>query len=275
MHEHVETPAARTRFGARMRFGALATAACLLIALSATAQEKVKTDVVYIPTPQDVVDGMLKMAGVKKGDYLIDLGSGDGRMVVTAAKAYGARGFGVDIDPKRVEEANENARLAGVTDQVEFRIQNLYETDISKADVLTLYLLTEINMKLRPTILSTMRPGSRVVSHAFDMGEWKADQEHRFQATGRRMLFWVVPAKVEGAWKVDNGESNFVLNLSQNFQQLTGAAEINGKSTPIENGRLNGSDITFAINLDGKQRTFQGRVDGNAITAPGWKATRL
>ncbi|MCC5627057.1 class I SAM-dependent methyltransferase [Nostoc sphaeroides] len=151
-------------------------------------------DVPYVPTPQPVVDAMLKVAKVGKTDMLYDLGSGDGRIVNTAAQKFGTQGVGIDIDPQRVKEANENAQKAGVTDRVKFVQQDLFNTDFSKATVVTLYLLPEINLKLRPKLLSELKPGTRIVSHAFDMGDWKPDQT--LTVEGKTIYYWVVPEKV-------------------------------------------------------------------------------
>ncbi len=151
-------------------------------------------DVPYVPTPQPVVDAMLKVAKVGKNDVLYDLGSGDGRIVVTAAQRYGTRGVGVDINPERIQEANENAKKAGVTDRVKFVQQDLFTTDFSEATVLTLYLLPEVNARLRPKILSELKPGTRIVSHAFDMGDWKPDQT--LTVDGKTIYYWVVPENV-------------------------------------------------------------------------------
>ena len=151
-------------------------------------------DVPYVPTPQAVVDAMLKVAKVGKNDVLYDLGSGDGRIVNTAAQKFGTQGFGIDIDPQRIKEANENAQKAGVTDRVKFVQQDLFKTDFSKATVVTLYLLPEINLRLRPKLLSELKPGTRIVSHAFDMGDWKPDQT--LTVEGKTIYYWVVPKKV-------------------------------------------------------------------------------
>lgn len=150
-------------------------------------------DVPYVPTPQIVVDKMLEMASVSGDDYIIDLGSGDGRIPITAAKRYGAEAMGVDLDPARIKEAKANAKVAGVDDKVEFRQQNLFETDISKATVLTMYLLPKVNLQLRPRILSELKPGTRVVSHAFDMGDWKPERTEKVD--GRTIYFWTVPSR--------------------------------------------------------------------------------
>ena len=166
-----------------------------LTAVSVFAQVNPPTpalDVPYVPTNQAVVDAMLKLANVKKGDVVYDLGCGDGRIVISAARDYGATGVGVDLDPQRIKEANENARAAGVTDKVKFIQGDLFKTNFSKATVVTLYLFPEVNMKLRPTILK-MKPGTRIVSHAFDMGDWEPEQTIR--VGGSTIYYWTVPPR--------------------------------------------------------------------------------
>jgi predicted O-methyltransferase YrrM len=160
--------------------------------------EQREPDVPYVPTPQEVVDQMLKLANVKKGDVLYDLGSGDGRIPITAAQKYQVRGFGIDINPERIAEANENAKKAGVSDRVQFRQQDLFKTDFSKATVVTLYLLPDINVKLRPQLLKQLKPGTRIVSHDFDMGEWKPDKVVQVQGPNREhtLYYWVVPKQI-------------------------------------------------------------------------------
>jgi predicted O-methyltransferase YrrM len=148
-------------------------------------------DVVYVPTPPEVVEGMLELAKVTGDDVLYDLGSGDGRIPIAAAQKYGTRGVGIDINPQRIQEANENAKEAGVTDKVQFRQQDLFQADFSEATVVTLYLLPELNVKLRPRLLQELKPGTRIVSHAFDMGEWKPERTE--QIGGRTIYLWVVP----------------------------------------------------------------------------------
>lgn len=147
-------------------------------------------DVIFVPTPQAVVDEMLKVANVKKGDVLYDLGSGDGRIVITAAKRFGVRGVGIDIDPQRIAEAEENARKEGVSHLVTFMQTDLFATDISKATVVTLYLLPRLNVKLRPKLFSELKNGTRIVSHAFDMGEWEPEQH--LKVTGRDVYYWTI-----------------------------------------------------------------------------------
>ncbi|KAM3113147.1 SAM-dependent methyltransferase [Phormidesmis sp. 146-33] len=151
-------------------------------------------DVPYVPTPTAVVEEMLKLAKVGKNDVLYDLGSGDGRIVVTAAQKFGTKGVGVDIDPERVKEANENARKAGVTDRVEFRQQDLFKTDLRNATVVTLYLLPRINLQLRPKLFKELKPGTRIVSHAFDMGDWKPEKV--VEVGSSTVYYWVVPEKI-------------------------------------------------------------------------------
>lgn len=155
------------------------------------AQEQKPRDVPYVPTPQPVVDKMLELAAVTKNDVVYDLGSGDGRIVITAAKKYGVRGVGVDIDPERVKEANANAVLAGVADRVKFLEQDLFKTDLKEASVVTLYLLPEVNLRLRPKLWSELKPGTRVVSHAFDMGDWQPEQ--KVEVEGKTIYYWVIP----------------------------------------------------------------------------------
>jgi 23S rRNA G2445 N2-methylase RlmL len=150
-------------------------------------------DVIYVPTPPDVVEEMLKIADVKKGDVLYDLGSGDGRIAVTAAKRYGIRAVGIDIDPERIREANENAKKAGVTNLVRFRQEDLFKADFREATVVTLYLLPDLNVKLRPRLWSELKPGTRVVSHQFDMGDWKPEKE--VELNGRTVYFWTIPPR--------------------------------------------------------------------------------
>jgi SAM-dependent methyltransferase len=171
----------------------------LLAAGAAFAQDKPQTrkpDVHYVPTPEEVVEEMLRLANVGKDDVVYDLGCGDGRIVITAAKKYGARGVGVDIDPQRIKESNENARLAGVTDRVKFLQQDLFEMDFREATVVTLYLLQRLNVQLRPKLLRELKPGTRIVSHAFDMGDWVPDKVVTVPGGDdeRTIYYWVVPA---------------------------------------------------------------------------------
>jgi ribosomal protein L11 methylase PrmA len=150
-------------------------------------------DVIFVPTPHEVVDDMLRLANVKKGDILYDLGSGDGRIAIAAAKKFGIKAVGIDIDPERIREANENARRAGVTNLVEFRQEDLFKADFREATVVTLYLLPDLNVRLRPRLWEDLKPGTRIVSHQFDMGTWKP--EKRLESNGRVVYFWTIPEK--------------------------------------------------------------------------------
>jgi precorrin-6B methylase 2 len=169
------------------------------VAVPAAAQQPAaaplrQPDVIYVPTPPEVVTAMLKVAKVGKGDIVYDLGSGDGRIVIAAVKEFGAaKGTGIDINPVRISEANENAKTAGVTDRVRFLNQDLFETDLSEATVVTLYLLPSLNVKLMPKLMKELKPGSRVVSHSFDMGDWKPEQT--LDVGGRAVYFWTIPKR--------------------------------------------------------------------------------
>jgi len=172
---------------------ALAIAAPGLGLAQAQRQASQTPDVIFVPTPQDVVDDMLRLANVQKGDVLYDLGSGDGRIAITAAKKYGIKATGIDIDPERIREANDNAKKAGVANLVQFRQEDLFQADFSEATVVTLYLLPDLNVKLRPRLLDELKPGTRIVSHQFDMGTWKPDK--KLEANGRTIYFWTIPPK--------------------------------------------------------------------------------
>lgn len=243
-------------------------AAIIAMFLMMTSSPATAKDVPYVPTPQEVVDKMLQMAEVKKGDYLIDLGSGDGRIVITAAQRYGATGFGVDIDPERIEESTQNARFARVDDKVKFIQADLFKTDISKADVLTMYLLPQVNLKLQPVILEKLRPGTRVVSHAFDMGEWKPDATANVE--GRQVFRWTVPAKVSGSWRLDASGGGQTLNLRQTFQTVEG--DLDGAKV---SGRLDGPDLELVVDGSSGASKLKGRVEGDRIVGgSGWTAQR-
>jgi SAM-dependent methyltransferase len=274
MSAHSSRPGART--------APLALLAGALAAFSAGAAAQAVPgpafDVPFVPTPPQVVERMLQMVDVRPGDFVIDLGSGDGRIAIAAARK-GARALGVDIDPRRVREAQENARNAGVEDRVTFRRENLFDTGIGEATVVTMYLLPDVNMRLRPRLLDELKPGTRVVSHAFDLVDWKAD---RHAMVGYREVFmWIVPAKVAGRWRVTRGEESFTLTLTQKFQHFSGSADAGGDAVEVKEGRLEGADIRFTL---GNGSRFHGFVNGERIesvpqspdnTAGGWHATRL
>lgn len=229
-------------------------------------------DVIWVPTPQELVDKMLNMAKAAPGDFVMDLGSGDGRTVITAAKR-GIRAHGIEYNPDMVELSKSNAAREGVGDRATFEKADLFETDLSKATVITMFLLPEINLKLRPKILD-LKPGTRVVSNSFTMGEWSSD-EHAILSddcmTWCTALLWIVPAKVAGAWQLAEGE----MNLKQSYQMLSGEMKTGSQTNAISNGRMNGEQISFSVG----STTYTGRVNGNTMegkTSRGqnWKATR-
>ncbi len=214
-------------------------------------------DVVWVPTPQPLVDKMLDLAQLTPQDVLIDLGSGDGRTVITAAKR-GARAMGIEYNPDMVNLSKQNAEKEGVTGKVTFVKADLFETDLSQATVITMFLLPQINLKLRPKILD-LKPGTRIVSNSFDMGDWNADQRETVEdgcSTWCTALLWIVPAKVEGTWKLGSDQ----LALKQQYQVVSGTLDAGGTSTPID-GKLHGADISFTVG--GAQYT--GRVNGDSI----------
>jgi SAM-dependent methyltransferase len=235
-----------------------------------------KLDAPYVVTDYDVVDAMLALAGVRPDDYVVDLGSGDGRILIAAARSNGARGLGVDIDPARIREAEANARAARVSDRVQFRRQDLFQTPLREADVVTLYLTQDVNLRLRPRLLAELRPGTRVVSHEFNMGDWRPDQRQRIGSAN--IYLWVVPARVAGRWTLIADGRSTPLELQQSYQRLDGRV---AGGPRIEQGQVNGDRIRFIADLGDGRRAFEGRVAGNRIEPlqPGapsgdWQAAR-
>ena len=255
----------------------LGAAMVLGVTIAAGAAEPT---VPYVPTPQEVVERMLEIAKVGPQDYLIDLGSGDGRIVVTAAKKLGARGFGVDLNPVRIEESIENAAKAGVSDPVTFQQRNLFETDLSDATVITMYLLPRVNLDLRPKLLE-LKPGTRLVSHDFSMDDWKPDafaemdvKEKYGTAPGSSSIyFWIVPARVSGSWQgqltVGGKPLAYELALQQKYQMISGTVRVGGRSVKLEDARLRGDQISFSfsvvVNGNPLKHEFSGRVMDKGI----------
>jgi len=237
------------------------------------AGQRPELDVPFVSTEYDIVRAMLDLAGTNGEDLVIDLGSGDGRIPIIAARDKGARGLGVDLDPARIRESTANALRAGVGERVIFRQQDLFVTPLADATVLTLYLLPEINMQLRPRILGEMRPGARVVSNTFDMGDWRPDARRNVQNSN--IFLWIIPAKVEGRWQLRTGDGEARLTLRQQFQQVSGTADANGRSVPLSEVQLRGAQIAFTADLGGGPRRFVGRVDGANMAGEGWQAARL
>jgi hypothetical protein len=252
------------------------------IASSAIAQTKSEfqpeigqqgKDVVWVPSPQELVDKMLDMAKVTPKDFLMDLGSGDGRTVITAAKR-GVTALGIEYNPDMVVLSRRNAEKAGVAGKASFQEADIFKTDLSKATVITLFLLTDLNLKLRPTILG-LKPGTRIVSNTFRMGEWEADQTVELGCdTYCTAYLWIVPARVDGSWKTGSGE----LVLKQTFQKVSGTLRSGNVSTPISHAMLRGDQIQFMAG----GAEYHGRVSGGTIEgtlksggkSSAWKASR-
>ncbi|MBI2290432.1 MAG: class I SAM-dependent methyltransferase [Betaproteobacteria bacterium] len=242
----------------------------IAVAAGAPAAAQFNYDVPYVPTPPVVVEEMLRLANVGPADFVIDLGSGDGRILIAAAEKFGARGIGVDLDPERIEESVYGAQLAGVSDRVAFERQDLFKFDISRASVVTMYLLPSVNLKLRPRLLKELKPGTRIVSHDFDLQDWQPDQK----STVRKNVFlWIVPAQVGGRWSVTlalpAGARGYEIELRQKFQEIDGVVRHDKKMTSLWNARLSGEHISFVVVDDsGPVETnlyFDGRVAGDAI----------
>jgi len=283
----------------RFLYAVLAASGLLAVAGKAQAVEIAAP---YVPTAPSVVERMLEIAKVGPDDFVIDLGSGDGRIVITAARKHGARGFGVEIDPQLVTQANANARSAGVSDRVSFREGDLFATDLSEATVVTIYLLKRATMKLRSGLLE-LKPGTRIVSNAASMGDWRPDyfeildvkDKVRPDAPRKTYIhFWIVPAKVAGTWRwlmrVGTRTQTYELVVSQQFQMLSGTLRGGAREVKLEEGTLQGDRITlgFTAEVDGKplRHRLAGRVAGHSIMGTAsvegeglqreaeWKATR-
>ncbi|MFC1528582.1 methyltransferase domain-containing protein [Candidatus Latescibacterota bacterium] len=277
--------------------------ASLFVLTSAAAEQDnyfSHRDVPFVPTKHEVVDVMLEMAHVTKDDILYDLGCGDGRIVITAAKNTGARGVGIDIDPERIEESKENAELANVTDRVTFIRQDLFDANISKATVIALYLLPDVNLRLRPKILSEVKPGTRIVSHNYDMDEWEPDistevtDAMEFEYDSHSVFFWIVPANVSGTWKwamqIDTDNEDYEMHVDQKFQEINGKVTAGGREIQLKEMKLTGDRLYFTIEQKVKKQIvpmqFFGRVNSNYIAGSiesgigsgaqtvSWKASR-
>jgi SAM-dependent methyltransferase len=244
--------------------------------LSACAQPQPKQpDVEYVPTPHHVVAEMLRLVAVTPTDVVYDLGCGDGRVLIAAAQLHNARGVGVDIDPQRIEDSRVNARQAGVIDRVQFLQQDLFETDIRQATVVTLYLLPQLNRQLRPKLFSDLRPGTRIVSHDFDMGDWQPDQVIHVPGAEyeHTVFYWIIPATVDGTWQISiptpSGEQRYQLHLQQRYQEVRGTMSAEREAILITNASLAGDRLRFTVitGIQGEevQMFFDGRVSGGAM----------
>jgi hypothetical protein len=268
--------------------------AAVLCATAHAVEENPKTGGPYVPTPQVVVDSMLRMAAVSENDYVIDLGSGDGIIVLTAARQFKASGMGVDIDPDLVKLSNASAQKFGVASRVHFVREDVFKADLSKASVLTLYLLPGMMMNLRTKLFNELKPGTRVVSHDYHFGDWSPDDSisldvpEKESVTGvprATVLLWFVPARIAGTWEVKTaGGESYQLTLKQRFQNVEGAATSAGKPVKPQHLTLRGNDFAFALPGGNGVARFSGRANGDAMEgtvefsggrpAQRWTATR-
>jgi SAM-dependent methyltransferase len=276
-----------------------AVAVCSLVAVPTGAIAAPDPDVPYVPTAPNVVEAMLAIAKVGPKDYVVDLGSGDGRIVIAAAKRHRARGFGVDVDEELVARAQEAAAQAGVADRVQFFARNLFLTDISRATVLTMYLYSSLNVRLRPRLFAELKPGTRVVSHDFGMDLWRPDAQltvpvpdKPYGAPESKVYLWVIPANAAGTWRwrIDTGKGSvaYEVQLTQTFQMLSGTARAGGAMAQLEGGRMRGDALHLSMTTENGRRIvrheFQGRVNRDAIVGRvklagnvelDWRASRI
>lgn len=255
--------------------------------------KKIEPDVVFVTTPHKVVREMLKLAGVTRDDIVYDLGSGDGRIVIAAAKDFGARGVGIEMDPELVAEGIENARKAGVAERVRFIKDDIFKTDIHGASVITMYLLPEVNKQLIPKLLQELKPGTRVVSHRFDAGDWKPDMI--LSAFDTTVYCWIIPVNAGGEWRItfknEKETKEYMLSLRQHYQKITGTIRDDRKEFKLQDAKLHGDEITikvadtiagrlFQMNMEGFVRgdTMEGTVFMTKDQSSGtyaWKGTRI
>ena len=275
-------------------FKALLLCAVAVFATAHAVEENPKTGGPYVPTPQVVVDSMLRMAAVNENDYVIDLGSGDGIIVLTAARQFKAAGMGVDIDPELVKLSNASAQKSGVASRVHFVREDVFKADLSKASVLTLYLLPGMMMNLRTKLFNELKPGTRVVSHDYHFGDWSPDDSISFDVPEKEsvtgvpratVLLWYVPARIAGTWEVKTaGGEAYQLTLKQRFQHVEGSASAAGKPVKPQHLTLRGNDFVFDLPEGKGTARFSGRANGDAMEgtiefaggrpAQRWTATR-
>ena len=263
-------------------------AAGLFFALPAQAQKTYEPqvgqagkDVIWVPTPDEVVDRMLRMAQVGPNDLVYDLGAGDGKIAIAAAKKFGARSVGIEYEPEMAKHAQGNVEKAGVAARARVIRGDIFVTDFSQATVVTMYLLPALNLKLRPTILS-MRPGTRVVSHSFTMEDWEADEISSMD--GRRAYFWLVPANVNGGWLLETAGDKAEMSFEQRFQKIDGTVGLGHTQGGLRGARLSGFNISFAwVDNNGVKRDYIGRITGGKMegsyrgdngTEGRWSATK-
>ncbi len=242
----------------------------MIVLLAAPLALRADLDVPYVPTPQVVVDEMLRVANVGPDDFVMDLGSGDGRILIDAARNFGARGVGVELDDDLLAQSIDNAQAAGVADRVQFRKEDLFKADLSRATVITMYLVPRVNERLRPRLLE-LKPGTRIVSHDFDLQDWRPDAKKTIR---KNVFLWLVPARIEGRWRtrlaLPGGDRDVELEFKQHFQELDGVARANGRILPLWEMDLSGERVRFVM-VDDRDREheaslyFEGRVRGDVI----------
>src|SRR5882672_7913920 len=278
----------------------LALAALPLVRIAGAAEDidSKRTGGPYVPTPQVVVDEMLRIGSVGPNDFVVDLGSGDGVIVLTAATRLNARGFGVDIDPELVKRSNAEAQKRGIADRAAFYVQDVFKADIGKATVVTLYLLPNMMLDLRSKIYTELKPGTRAVSHDYHFGDWRSDDQYTWDVPEKEKIngvpratvyLWIVPAKIAGRWQLNvsaPSEEKYELTLRQNYQDIDGAVNgAAGKGIKLTQSRLAGNDLSFAFPAGGDRHLFKGRIAGDAMEgtvqlaggkgAGKWTATRV
>jgi SAM-dependent methyltransferase len=276
------------------RAGAIA----LLVMLGLRQAAAQTPDVPFVPTPAVVVDAMLDLARVGPEDYVVDLGSGDGRIVIAAAKKRGARGLGVEIDSALVGEARREARRQGVDGRVQFTMDNLLHAEISSATVVTMYLYPRLMLTMRPRLIAELKPGARIVSHEFDMEGWEPDTrvtvpvpDKPYGAPSSDVLLWIVPADLRGVWRwrsvTGKTSQDYEVALAQEFQKLAGSVVVDGRQGRIEGGAVRGEEVRFSLTMEAGGRAlrheFRGRISGDSIRGIvrveseelAWNATRV
>jgi hypothetical protein len=261
--------------------------ACLLMLVTTFAAADVeRTGGPYVPTPQAVVDAMLELAKVGPRDFVIDLGSGDGRIVLTAAQRYSARGVGIDIDPELVQQSNSEAQRRGLAERVTFKEQDVLQANIEEATVLTLYLLPGMMQSLQTKLMRELKPGTRIVSHDFSFGDWKADREttidipEKYGTVGQwksTLFYWVVPARVQGAWEIRMPAAvseAVAVTFAQHYQNIDGTAAVRNKRVPIADGKLDASRVRFKLPVGGVPYELHGVVEGDRMSGEATHAGR-
>ena len=251
---------------------------CILLSVQLALAQKGVGDIVYVPTPEAVVDRLLEMAQVKAGDFIIDLGSGDGRIVITAAKKYGARGLGVDLDPYLVQLSKDNAWREGVRARADFIQRNIFDTDVTQASVVASYLSPELNVRLRPKLFAQLKPGARIISHDYGMGDWQPDEAETMAVPGKTVgaigesavFLWIVPANVIGTWEIKLPAGTlpviYEAELEQTFQVMRGYLKSGKQFREMKETKLHGDHIEFTVDIESageiSTHEFSGRVEG-------------